>query len=65
VFIPNRGCRGLVSRDLVELKPREEWTIEDVCNSIIVPLCNRDDSIYLEWCMGTGSVGAPFQGKQI
>ncbi|GBG29834.1 Kinesin light chain 3 [Hondaea fermentalgiana] len=54
--------------DQVELKPREDWTIEDVCEQVVLSQTYRESTFYLDILLaettddGDERVGAPFAG---
>mmetsp|Transcript_91 Transcript_91/g.152 ORF Transcript_91/g.152 Transcript_91/m.152 type:complete len:646 (+) Transcript_91:247-2184(+) len=63
-YVPYRKDKNFqpYKKSQVKLKPRSEWTIGDMCDFVILPLCESSSSFYLDFVDHT-SVGREFQGS--
>ncbi|CAK9015264.1 Nephrocystin-3, partial [Durusdinium trenchii] len=62
-FVPYRKSGELqgYDEDDVEERPREQWTIADVCDFVIIPSVTEGERFYTE-ILPSKDVGEPFQG---
>lgn len=57
---PHVGLVDIALKEL-EAKPRSDWTIEDICEYVILPPCREETCFYLD-VMDTAAVGKTYQG---